>query len=653
MSQIIFDPAHKISLSDGIDLLIDRVERNGRGELIASVRCWNGKPIYSDRVRLSIGKKRREFAKAVADRHPAPQSDIEQKLMECELVLAKRLDETRPIQADDDDDVKTEGRRSQATQILEIVEKSNIELFFAPDEDQAYATLISDDHAETYRVRSMAFRSWLARAYFALERKAAASQALQDAIGGIEGAARYEGEKRRVFSRLASHEGRIYWDLVNERWQQVEISAEGWRIIEAADSPVRFRRSRGMQSLPLPEPGGHLSSLRRFINLPDEDSFVLFAAWLIGALRADGRAFPILCLAGEQGSAKSSAARFARQLIDPNDAPLRGRLRDERDLMISTRASWVISLDNVSKLNQDGSDALSRLATGAGLSTRTLYSDEDETIFQAARPIVITGIPEVAESADLVDRSILIELPPIPEEERCDEEEIWRTFQDSRPGLTGALCDAVSAALRDLKQVRIDRLPRMADFAKWATAAEPAYTAPGAFIDAYRRNRMKANELAMRASEIAGYVDRWFVTDEIKITLVDLLAQLTETYRTEKAAGGDPRKVKLPESWPKSEKALSNELRRCAPVLRRFGIDVRDAGLEPGTKRASRKFSRVETIENNPPNLPTSPKSAKSASGMGGSGAWEGADATVLNDESFENDDLGPESEPSANWEGE
>jgi hypothetical protein len=34
------------------------------------------------------------------------------------------------------------------------------------------------------------------------------------------------------------------------------------------------------------------------------------------------------------------------------------------------------------------------------------------------------------------------------------------------------LLDAVSAGLRNVAKVKLDRLPRMADFMKWITAAE-------------------------------------------------------------------------------------------------------------------------------------------------------------------------------------
>jgi hypothetical protein len=40
------------------------------------------------------------------------------------------------------------------------------------------------------------------------------------------------------------------------------------------------------------------------------------------------------------------------------------------------------------------SDSLCRLATGGGFATRQLYKDLDETLIEAIRPIILTGIED-------------------------------------------------------------------------------------------------------------------------------------------------------------------------------------------------------------------------------------------------------------------
>ena len=50
-----------------------------------------------------------------------------------------------------------------------------------------------------------------------------------------------------------------------------------------------------MLPLPIPQRGGKIASLRRFLNVRDETDFVLAVAWLLAALRDVGP-YPVLAL---------------------------------------------------------------------------------------------------------------------------------------------------------------------------------------------------------------------------------------------------------------------------------------------------------------------------------------------------------------------
>src|SRR5262249_30864138 len=195
-----------------------------------------------------------------------------------------------------------------------------------------------------------------------------------------------------------------------ENWQAVEISCSGWRILP--NPPVRFRRPKGMQAIVAPEPGGSDSLLWRFVNLGDARDRILVSTWASCCLRPRGP-YPILILNGEQGSAKSTSAKVLRALIDPNDAPLRSEPREPRDLMIAATNGRLVAFDNLSHLPPWLSDALCRLATGGGFATRELYTNDEETIFDAMRPVVLTGIEELATRADLLHRCPAFRLPPL------------------------------------------------------------------------------------------------------------------------------------------------------------------------------------------------------------------------------------------------
>ncbi len=189
---------------------------------------------------------------------------------------------------------------------------------------------------------------------------------------------------------------------------------------------------------------GRVDELRRFINVPDGD-WPLIVAWQAAAMRPRGP-YPVLCLHGEQGSAKSTTARVVRELIDPNAAPLRCEPKEPRNLMIAANNGLVVALDNISHLPPWLSDALCRLATGGGFSTRTLYENDEETIFDAQRPVILTGIEEIVTRSDLLDRSLLINLQPIDESRRRPEANFWRDFDDAKPRAFGAMLEVISTA---------------------------------------------------------------------------------------------------------------------------------------------------------------------------------------------------------------
>jgi hypothetical protein len=221
-----------------------------------------------------------------------------------------------------------------------------------------------------------------------------------------------------ALARLAEHAGHIYLDLADEYWRAVEIGPDGWRVI---GSPrVRFRRAAGMLPLPVPQAGGSIEELASFLNLPSRNDFVLVLAWLLATLRAGGP-YPVLAISGEQGSAKTVLSKLLKDLVDPNVAPVRALVREERDLVVAANNSHVLAFDNLSGLPHALSDAFCRLATGASFGLRQLYTDEDEVLFQAARPILLNGIDDVIGRSDLADHALFLTLPPIADHRRRSE----------------------------------------------------------------------------------------------------------------------------------------------------------------------------------------------------------------------------------------
>jgi hypothetical protein len=454
--------------------------------------------------------------------------------------------------------------QSQADRLVNLTK--DCELFHDSDgETYASFNVAGDagDHRETWLIKSKSFKSWLNGCYYKRYQKSPSSQAVQDAMNTINGKARYGGKVMQVAVRLAeSHDG-IYLDLADQAWRVVEVTSLGWRVISGSDCPVRFVRRKGMLPLPEPVAGGDLTALRDLLNISSDADWALFVAWLVMTFRPKGP-YPILIVNGEQGSAKSTLCRMTRAMSDPNSAPLRRPPRDDRDLLIAAMNGRMLTFDNLSGIKPDLADALCSLATGGGFATRELYSDSEEVLFDAQRPIIVNGIDDLATRPDLLDRAVVLHLSAIPEAQRRPESELVPAFEAARPAVLGRLLDGVVKALRDHASVA-GPFPRMADFCQWAIAAETALGLPaGMFLKAYRENRGASVEAAVEASPIGPVILELLTgMHQWRGTATELLNEINNHNQH-----GNRRDL------PVTTRGVGLALKRIAPELRRLGIEV-------------------------------------------------------------------------------
>jgi len=410
--------------------------------------------------------------------------------------------------------------------------------------------------------------------------------ALAEAITTIEAMALFEGPEAPVSVRMADANGAVLIDRGDDRWDAVRISPDGWDVVP---HPVRFVRTAGLKPLPAPERGGTLDTLRDFLNpgLSNND-FRLILAWMVAGMLPRGP-YPVLILTGAPGSAKSTTARVLRALIDPNRAPLRFRGRDGaegiRELFISAANGRVLSIDNLSgSLSPLLSNALCSISTGAGYSTRTLYENGEESIFQVCRPVILNGIDEVATAPDLLDRALVVDLPPVPEDRRQTESAFEEALTRESPRLLGALYDTLARVLAVLPEIRPGHLPRMADFARVGMALEKVLDwAPGAFMAAYGGKQQESLAGILENSEVGKVLVGWLDDQtEWSGTLSELLTILTENA---------PEGAALTLGWPRTPRALAGEMKRLTAALRSVGVVVEE-GHHPRTRRKILKITR-------------------------------------------------------------
>lgn len=453
-----------------------------------------------------------------------------------------------------------------------------VELFRTP-EGAAHATFGDAGRRETAPVTSKAFRQWLLVQHDkAHPNKLLGRQTLIDTIERLEARACRGDAVHPVFLRVARHGGACYLDLASDAREVIEITPQSWRIVPAAEAPVRFCRTRGMQPLPRPEQDGTLDDLRPFLNI-EPDDFILVLAWLIAAVQGGGP-FPILMLQGEPGSAKTTTTRVLRALVDPSTMPARALSRDARELFLAAKNNWILAFDNLSGLPGWASDALCQLATGGGFAARKLYADDEETLYQVQRPLILNGIDEIASRYDLLDRALILITPVIAPDRRRDEHQFWSAFEQARPRLLGALLDTLSATLRQLPGITLPETPRLADFARLGTAMSAARGEPErAFLDAWTRQRREALDAGLETDLVAQAVTVFANEHAVWTgTTAELLAALAPQAAAYSGARG----------WPHTPNALGHRLNRLMPALRERGITIE--------KSSGRRHGRILTI---------------------------------------------------------
>ncbi|MEO2159029.1 MAG: hypothetical protein ABGX31_06790, partial [bacterium] len=471
------------------------------------------------------------------------------------------------------------GKASTSTKLIVLAEDKQVDLFHTPD-GKGYATVPVKKHKQTWPISCKGFKDWLRGEFYKKYRKPPNSQALTDALGVLDANAQFEGEKHQVFTRIAWKDGNVYIDLAGPSGRVVKVTPSGWNVLDVSE--VRFTKGKNLAEIPEPQLGGVIEELSGFVNIQGEvvDSWRRLFAGLVAAFLKGP--FTILAIVGESGSAKTTTTRVLTLLIDPSEADLRSLPRSERDLMITAVNGWVLAFDNVSGVPIWVSDAFCRLATGSGFTTRELYTNSEEAIFKAKRPLILNGIDDMANRGDLLSRTILLSLFPI--KETIDEGKFWTRFEETRPKIFGSILEILSKVLYILPTLEVSGLPRMADFARVGVAVEKALIWPeGTFLDAYKTNRNKSSALPLESLFAVSLIDFITKTKEWEGTATELLSEINEVVEKE-------RRINLKE-WPKTPQVLGSELRRLAPNLRTTGIYIQ---WGDGSKRRTFKITRED-----------------------------------------------------------
>jgi hypothetical protein len=463
--------------------------------------------------------------------------------------------------------------------------------FFCDGSKQAFANALVSGHRTTWSLNGPEFPQWLEWNFYINKKKVPKPATMKDVIRNLTASAIYEGERHEVHVRIASHGGKIYYDLGDENGNAVEIAVAGWRVI--SDPPVRFLRSSKTVPLPAPERGGSIEQLRPFVSNFSDADFELYLGVLVDVFDPCVRPHPLLNIIGPDGSGKTTGTRIARRFTDPvtiavdRKSELRALPEKAMDLFVDARYSLALSYDNVSQLSEKMSAAICQITSGTGCTTRKFYTNAEEiTICSGPRLVMFNGLTNVVAKGDLAGRQVLIQLKQMTSFK--DETKFWQEFEQVRAQIFGALLDRACRGLGRIPDIQLSST-RMVDFAKWGTACE---SERGAFMGAWDVSAEEALADVIEKNPVALAV-REFMTgkESWRGTTTELLRLLEKLDRIEE----NPSKWK---NWPRDPGAFGERLWETAiSPLQKSGIKVSRHRLPDGKRTKQLELRRIAPSE--------------------------------------------------------
>lgn len=425
------------------------------------------------------------------------------------------------------------------------------------------------DGSELYQIRSSRFKSWLGAYVYSKYNFVLKNNQVKDITEALGAISSYsESGKQNLEVRSCLVDNVLWYDLGSSA---VKIDKNGWEIID--QPPILFKPYKHQEKQVTPSKNGNIQALRQFVNISSDEDWALFLVFAISTF-IPSFPQPVLVLTGSQGAGKTTPMRMLKKLVDPSKLPSTGSPSDQEEMSRLADKHLLLFFDNLSSLSSKVSDILCKLVTGDGFSRRTKYTDDDETIFVSKRAIMMKGINSFITRADLLDRTIILELGRIPDEKRLPEDELWRKFEETRPVILGGIFDVLSKAMSLYGYNVPAKLPRMADFAKWGVAINSAIKQVDEnwsidFIEAYERNIECQNEEAIQANPVA-VAARMLVEKKVvwEGTITEFFSEFENSGILER------RYLTYHTMWPSNPSGIGRSLVRAETNLRRANISV-------------------------------------------------------------------------------
>ncbi|HZD35617.1 MAG TPA: DNA polymerase domain-containing protein, partial [Nitrososphaeraceae archaeon] len=525
------------------------------------------------------------------------------------LLQAVRSNESEAPQENDDNGTEPKGNKS-ANLLMQQVQENALH-FFKDQYGMPYVTIKVANHVETMPIQSKKSEYYVSKLYFDSTngRKVAGSESVNNAIRVMHAQALFSGQERTLGLRLAwgKKNGEIYYDLGNSEWDVIKLTSANWSISKMSDAALFSRFNQKAQVTPSREyPPDIFDQYLDLMQIKNAASRLLIKVWTIALLIPD-IPHPIAIIHGEKGGLKTTFCKYQKRLVDPDRIEVNNIPNEKAEFVQQMYHNYLAIYDNVKFLPPWFSDEVCKAVTGAGNSKRTLYTNDDDTIYDYKRCIMISGINNWLTEPDALDRSIIVELERPPDDLRKQETEVETKFEELRPRLFGYILDILVKTLQIKPEIKLTKLDRMADFEVWGEAIARAmgYSSME-FVDAYRENigmqNIEAIENHQLAQVVIKFVDSWYVETTEACWQSPTSKVLGHLNKVAHAHNIDTTNIK---AWPKAANSLTKKLKPILSNLRDgLGINITISRQTSGDKK-KRNTSFIRITKTPPPSPPS------------------------------------------------
>lgn len=421
-----------------------------------------------------------------------------------------------------------------------------------------------------------------------------------------------ESEKVILYNRVAWCDNAIWYNLTNKDWSAVKITENGWNIEQppllfnrwgheiSQDSPISM--TENLLFCPISQfpsdiknnviakyPEIVLESIgnKKLIRFSDEDDEFLYTVDLISKfIPANGNmgiSHAIDYFTGPEASTKSTIQKISKKLVDPSLVETSKKLKDDRDLEIVVSEHWYIPFENLTYMSDDTSNSLCCVSTGSSTVTREYYTTASSHIFNFHSCVGLNSIEYIVRRPDLISRIIHFKMSLIPPEERISDTEVKKIFSEAKPYALGWIFDILSKAMllkkqAEISKFRINKLPRMSDWAIWGYYIGEAIQSKGGmrFLDLVFGNESSSNDSIIESDFVAeSILDLCMKTDIILNGWSGNMTKLLDDLReSSKLSNREPDWKGFP-NGKAGTTSLGMRLNKIVQVLYKKGIIIK------------------------------------------------------------------------------